>query len=188
MLEETKAKIRTNSKDAHFADALISDLLSIKGQLDHEPTLIHIPISDVTESIDSGPYEASITKDGTAIYHAKGGYTVIADYRMAGLNYGIRGLITGITDVDSITDEEREAVDLDLSASAYVISIPVIAFSDPEFKLDMATAVVKYLNKTYDKAINAPLQEDDMKLNKEFEDAIIGSIDVSDTMMGLNSD
>lgn len=188
MLEETKAKIRTNSKDAHFADALISDLLSIKGQLDHEPTLVHIPISDVTESIDSGPYEASITKDGTAIYHTKGGYTVIADYRMAGLNYGIRGLITGVTDVDSLTEEEREAVDLDLSASAYVISIPAIAFSDPEFKLDMATAVVKYLNKTYDEAINAPLQEDDMKLNKEFEDAITGSIDVSDAMMGLNSD
>ena len=85
-LEETKAKIKSNSKDAHFADSLISDLLSIKGQLEHEPTLVHIAEVDIVSRFDGAHFEMCVTKDGTAVYRTRGGYTIVADYGLTSLN------------------------------------------------------------------------------------------------------
>lgn len=168
-LNEIKAKIKANSKDAHFADALIGDLLSVKGQIDHEPAIVHLPVSDIEESADGEHFEVMAMKDGTAVYHTRGGYTIIADYRIAGLNSNIRSLIAYTNGVDALTHEDKELADLEASANAYVLNIPMLAASDAKFKLEMATAVVKYLNDTYESAMNAPLQPDDIKANDDYE-------------------
>lgn len=181
-LEETKAKIKSNSKDAHFADALISDLLSLKGQLEHEPTLVHIAIDDIADSFDGEHFEMAVTKDGTAIYRTRGGYTLIADPRIVGLNATIQGFIAISKPGAPIPDDEKELLDLELNANAHVLNIPMIAFGDSAFKFDLATMVVKYLRETYENAINAPLQEEDKEADRVYEEGVKASINISDEL------
>lgn len=187
-LEETKAKLKTNSKDQHFADALISDLLSIKGQLDHKPSLVCIPVEDVVDSFDGEYFEMCVTKDGTAVYRTRGGYTIVADPRIVGLNATIQGFIALSKNQDFVPEDERELVDLEVSANTHVLNIPMIAFSDSAFKFDLATMVVKYLRESYENAINAPLQDEDKEADRVYEDGVIASKNISDELLKISKE
>ena len=169
-LEETKAKLKANSKDPHFADALICDLLSLKGQLGHEPTMVHIPLSDVVEELKGDTFEMAVTKKGDAIYHVYGGYTIIADPRLIGLNSTIRNYIASSNKTNEGLDEDEQTdIELDFSATRYVLSAPMFAFSSPDIKFQIATDIVKWLNDTAEDLLNRPLQEDDEEANIAFE-------------------
>ena len=183
-LEETKAKLKANSKDAHFADSLISDLLSMKGQLEHEPTLVHIAEADIVDRFDGAHFEMCITKDGTAVYRTRGGYTIVADYGLSSLNKTISSFIALSKNEVKLSDGEMEAVLLDLDANAHVLNIPMIAFSDLDFKFELAKMVINFLRNTYDKAMDASLQEETPEENKVFKDGITA---IHDTVAELKA-
>lgn len=171
-LDEVKAKIKVNSKDAHFADMLIDELLSLKGQLGIEPTIVHIPTADVVKSLKGETFEMSVTKKGDAIYHVYGGYTLIADgARMRSLAGTIADYVANQDLVRDLDENERELYDLDMSATAYVLNIPMMAFSDQDLKFDLASKMVEWLRKTYEDAMSKPLQEETPELDATFEDA-----------------
>lgn len=172
-LEETKAKLKANSKDAHFADALISDLLSIKGQLSHEPTLVHIPLDDIVDSFSGNYFEMATTKDGTSIYKTNGGYTIIADFRLNALNGAIKNFIDAHKNIQNLSESESEVVLLDMDANAHVLNIPMIAFSDQELKFELASMIVKHLVKLQEEANNSDLQDETYAQDKLFEDSIV---------------
>ena len=46
-MSEKIAKLKALCNDAHYSDKLINDILSLKAQLDIEPTYIHIPTKSV---------------------------------------------------------------------------------------------------------------------------------------------
>lgn len=187
-LEETKAKLKANSKDAHFADSLISDLLSIKGQLSHEPTLVHIAEDDITDRFDGAHFEMCITKDGTAVYRTRGGYTIVADYGLTSLNQTIRAFISLSKNEVKLSDDEMEAVLLDLDANAHVLNIPMLAFSDIDFKFELAKMVINFLRDTYDKTMNAPLQDETPEENKVFKDGITAIHNTVDELKSLTEE
>lgn len=187
-LEETKAKIKSNSKDAHFADSLISDLLSIKGQLEHEPTLVHITEASIIDRFDGANFEMCITKDGTAVYRTRGGYTIVADYGLSSLNKTISDFITLSKNEVKLSDSEMEAVLLDLDANAHVLNIPMLAFSDLDFKFELAKMVINFLRDTYDKAMNAPLQDETPEENKVFKDGITAIHNTVDELKSLTEE
>ena len=187
-LEETKAKIKSNSKDAHFADSLISDLLSIKGQLEHEPTLVHIEEASVIDRFDGVHFEMCITKDGTAVYRTRGGYTIVADYGLSSLNKTISNFIALSKNEVELSDDEMEAVLLDLDANAHVLNIPMLAFSDLDFKFELAKMVINFLRDTYDKAMNAPLQDETPEENKVFKDGITAIHNTVDELKSLTEE
>lgn len=182
-LNEVRAKIKTNSKDAHFADTLLDELLSIKGQIDVEPTLVYLKTSDIAKEIDGETFTMAIMKNGDAVYHVKGGYTIVADgTRMFGLAQTIKDYVENKELVPTLTNEERELYDLDLSATTYVLNVPMFAFSDQDLKFDIATMCLKWINDTYDKYINEPLQEETPELDAEFEDAAIALETIKDEL------
>lgn len=181
-MEETKAKLKANSKDAHFADALISDLLSIKGQLEHQPTLVHIAEDDIVDRFDGAHFEMCVTNDGTAVYRTRGGYTIVADYALTSLNNTIRNFISLSKNDVKLSDDELEAVLLDLDANAHVLNIPMLAFSDIDFKFELAKMVINFLRETYDKAMEAPLQDETPEENKVFKDGITAIHDTVDEL------
>ena len=165
-----KKKIKANSKDAHFADALIDELLSLKGQAGIEPTIVHIPTEDIVKTLKGDTFEMSVTKHGDAIYHVHGGYTLIADgQRMHSLANTIADYIINQDLVKDLDDKEKELYDLDLSATAYVLNIPMIAFSDADLKYDLASKIVTWLRETYEKAMEQPLQEETREQDVAFE-------------------
>lgn len=180
-LNELKTKIKTNSKDAHFAETLLDELLSIKGQIDVEPTLAHVPLSDVDRELDGETFTMAVLKNGDAVYHVRGGYTLIADgSRMFALAQTIKDYVDSKDLLGELSDEEREMYELDMSASTYILNLPMYAFTDQEFKYDLATMCIKWLRESYDKALEEPLQEEDKELDDSFEDAAIALEDIKD--------
>lgn len=171
-LNDVKKRIKANSKDVHFAETLIDEVLSLKGQLGIEPTIVHIPTDDVVKTLKGDTFEMSLTKHGDAIYHVYGGYTLIADgQRMLSLANTIADYIINQDLVKDLDDKERELYDLDLSATAYVLNIPMFAFSDPDLKYDLASKVVSWIRETYEKTMEQPLQEETREQDVAFEDA-----------------
>lgn len=167
-----KKKIKANSKDAHFADTLIDELLSLKGQADIAPTLVHIPIADVVKTFKGDTFEMSVTKKGDAIYHVYGGYTIIADgHRMQSLAHAISDYVMNQDLVKELSEEAKELYNLDLSATAYVLNIPMIALSDYDFKYDLAAKVVSWVQKSYEDVLDMDLQEETREQDVAFEDA-----------------
>lgn len=180
-LNELKTKIKTNSKDAHFAETLLDELLSVKGQIDVEPTLVHVPLSDVDRELDGETFTMAVLKNGDAVYHVRGGYTLIADgSRMFALAQTIKDYVDSKDLLGELSDEEREMYELDMSASTYILNLPMYAFTDQDFKYDIATMCIKWLRESYDKALEEPLQEEDKELDDSFEDAAIALEDIKD--------
>jgi hypothetical protein len=171
-LEETKAKLKSNSKDAHFADTLISDLLSLKGQLEHEPTLVHVALDDIQKEFKGDTYEMRITKDGQAIYHVYGGYTIVVDPRMIGLHEELCRFLNLEDNTEEYTEEERDLILTDREVSAWVLSAPMYAFSSIDLKYKIATDIVEWLNAQTQEMLNAELQPEDASKNAEFEGAV----------------
>lgn len=173
-LNELKAKIKTNSKDAHFADTLLDELLSVKGQIDVEPTLAYVPINDIVDKLEGDTFTMAVLKNGDAVYHLKGGYTIVADgARMYGLAQTIKNHIEGSKTYDTLSDEQREMYDIDSSATTYILNCPTFAFSDQTMKYDIATTIIKRLNAMYETALNTDLQAEDKVADAEFENAAI---------------
>lgn len=171
-LNDVKKKIKANSKDAHFAEALIDEALSLKGQLGIEPTIVHIPTEDVVKTLKGGTFEMSLTKQGDIIYHVYGGYTLIADgQRMRSLANTLTEYIMHEEIEKKLTDEEKEAFLNDMEATTHVLNIPMIAFGDIDLKYELATVVVRYLRELYQAALDADLQEETREQDVVFEDA-----------------
>lgn len=172
-LADIKAKIRANSTDAHFADTLIAELLSIKGQIDHEPTLVHIPMSDVDDKLEGETFAIYSLKSGDVAYHLKGGYTLIASNRFFSLNDALRGYVANQHIIDTeLNAEDKELYEKDLWASTYLLNLPTIAFSDLEFKYKIVNRIIEYLDELQKRLlVDAELQDETPEENKAFEDA-----------------
>lgn len=167
-----KKKIKANSKDAHFADTLIDELLSLKGQAGVEPTLVHIPVADVVKTFKGDTFEMSLTKHGDVVYHVFGGYTLVADgNRMHSLANTLTEYIMHEEIEKELDDKTREAFILDMEATAHVLNIPMIAFGDIDLKYELATVVIRYLRELYQTALDADLQEETREQDVAFEDA-----------------
>lgn len=173
-LKEVESLIKTNSKDSHYAETLISELKSLHGQLKHEPTLVHIPLDSVEKSIDGETYTMSITKDGKAVYHAKGGYTLICDSQYASLFDFIESSIDFINGKfdGELEDKYKDILSNDISSSTFVLNLPLIAMGDVEFKYKMIGEIIDYLNNSMLEA-EKELQEETPKENEEFKGAVI---------------
>ena len=173
-LEEVKNNLITNSKDAHWAKNAIDELLSLKGQLEHEPTLVYLPVKDVENKLDGGTFEMSIMKDGTAVYHTYGGLTVVAKPNLTSLAGTIAEYVGSQEYVATLNEEEKELFDLDLSAFGYIMSLPMFAFSSKEFTYSIASNIVEFLRKSADELLNEELREEtaeDNEMNERFKDA-----------------
>lgn len=173
-LDEVKNNLITNSKDAHWAKNAIDELLSLKGQLEHEPTLVYLPVKDVENKLEGGTFEMSIMKDGTAVYHTYGGLTVVAKPNLTSLAGTIAEYVGSQEYIATLNEEEKELFDLDLSAFGYIMSLPMFAFSNKEFTYSIASNIVEFLRKSADELLNEELHEEtseDIEMNERFKDA-----------------
>lgn len=171
---EVKNQILANSKDSHWAKNAIDELVSLKGQLDHEPTIVYLPTKDVEKQFKGETYEMSIMKDGTAVYHTYGGYTVVAKPNLTSLAGTIEEYVNSQDYVLDLNDEDRENFHLSLSAFSYIMSLPTFAFSDLGFTYDIAGKIVSFLREKSEILLNEELKdetEEDILANEQFRTA-----------------
>lgn len=172
-LDAIVCQIKANSKDAHFANKLIDEALSLKGQLDIEPTMVHIPVDSVLDSIEGETFTMYVTNTGTAVYHTFGGYTVIAEPNNRVLNGTIRALIDMVKNAPEDNDELKENYDTILDASCRVLNVPFVAFCDDDFMLSVARLYGEKLNEIYDKRTKEELQPETPKEDAEHKEAMM---------------
>lgn len=178
-LDEVRVKIKSNSKDAHFAEVLVDELVSLKGQMMIEPTVLHIPLTDIVDSIDGETFTLSKTKQGV-LYHQKNGFDL--HIPLNGMTSGLCEQITWLIDNKDTIDEEQDQTIKDF----YKYSMIDIAYTfqlifglwmnDIEFMELRSECINKYIElvtKKLKEWEESPLQEETHEENAEFEKTVI---------------
>ena len=202
-LKDAVAALKTQCKDAAFFDSQMDRIMSLKGQVDVEPVRIAVWEKEVVREVKGDTYWIALTKT-QAIYHAYGGYTVVADSRNASSLYTtIAGMIGYLEDPEKtlgdvfpsmlavkedeegrkLTDDElaafreecRQSLETDFNAKLHVLNAVSWCYCDLATTYEIATTVVSTLNTLTENAFNAPLQEEDTESNADFEDAVRGA-------------
>lgn len=169
-LKEVKAQIKANSKDAHFAESLVDKLLAIKSEMSIEP--IELNVGKRIDGWKGETFEIVKTDRG-CLYHEYGGYSIFVTFdNNTALYRTLCDYVDNRRVYETLEEEEKERYELTLQAVAYCLSVPKFCFTDAEFTFDLASMVVKFLREQYEKYIDEPLQEETIKEDKEFEQAV----------------
>lgn len=174
-IDDIKAQIKANSKDAHFAEKLIGDLLSLKGQYEHQPTMVNVAMDDIIGTLEGNTFTIYKTKSGDTGFHLKAGYDIVVRPTVESLNKSLAAFVDYQKEMDSLSEEEREWYEQDLIATQFCLTIPMYAFADMDFKFKVANMFADYLLKVQtDLLDNVELQEETPEENKRFEEATKG--------------
>lgn len=130
-------------------------------------------------------FELTKTNKGI-LYHLYGGYSIFVTPNNIALYETLDDLIENQETYNQLTGKEREDFDLNLSAIGYVLDVPLFAFSNAEFTFDLATKVIQFLQKTYDEAMQKPLQEETTNDDLQFKEAVLGLEDVKKALKEEN--
>lgn len=126
-------------------------------------------------------FELTKTNKGI-LYHVFGGYSIFVTPNNVALYETLDDLIEHQESYNKFEGKEREDFDLNLSAISYVLDIPLFAFSSAELTFDLATKVIQFLQKTYDEAMQKPLQEETVKEDQEFKEAVLGMENIKEAL------
>ena len=169
-LDEITKQIKLNSKDAHFADKLIGELLSVKGQMMIEPT--ELDCGKKENEYKGETFRVTLTNKGV-LYHEYGGYNIFVTPNNKALYETLVDIVENKEENAKLDGEAKEKFNLAMSAVGYCLSVPKIAFADAEFTYDIATKVIDYIKKQYDELMNTPLQEETIEEDSQFKDATL---------------
>lgn len=167
-IEQTINQIKTNSKDAKFADKLIDKLMSLRGQYDVEPTRLYVPEKNVIKEYDNDNFRIVKCKD-CIIWHHKGGFTFVVKPTMRALYEYIDGMLAMKDNYESLSDDLRQLYEASYFGMSLILQAPMFAVADDEFFVDLATFIGEGVKKVSDKLLNQPLQEETPVENAEFE-------------------
>lgn len=175
-IEEIKTLIKNNSKDVHYAQKLINELISLQKQLTHQPTVVNIPLDDIIKSYKGDGWEMLYSKDNSAIYRTTGGYTLICKSVFNVLNQTISEVIdymNGNINVD-LTDDQKKAMETDIALNTAVLNLPLLATADLDFKLALIRELENYIDKLQEQISNSelPNETEDDEL---FKDYVLGT-------------
>jgi hypothetical protein len=192
-LEDKVKVLKTQCKDARFADVLIGDILSLKGQMDVEPASVFVG-ADIDSEIKQSAYHIFRTKpyketvkgiDITTdketekeVFHAGkivfaiNGYKVIISEQLDMYHFPFNALLQAHDEYDKLTEQEKKSYEDLLSNVCLAMQMPTMIFSNPELYQKIMNVYIPCLNKMVEDAMNAPLQPDDEQKNEEFKEKV----------------
>lgn len=169
-LKDVKNQLRTNAKDVYFFDKLIDEALSIKGQMGIEP--MELDCGRKIDEFKGEIYRITLTDKGV-LYHEYGGYSIFATPRTKALYDTLVDVVTNKDEYAKAKGEEKERLELTLSAVGYCLAVPRLAFTDVDLTFDIAGKVVDFIKSKYDTLMNEPLKDETPIENSHFEEATI---------------
>ena len=169
-LQEKTKQLTAISKDAHFAESLIEDILSIKAQMCVEATELYVREKDVIEVFDFDSVCFKVCTTGI-LFHAKSGYTAWIEPRCRALFGEIVEMLKAKKEILALSEEERknfDAEELDMreqffNAWVHTLEMPVAASVSPKILFDTAAAFLKSFREETDRMLNQPLHEESVK-------------------------
>lgn len=178
-LDEVVLQIKNNSKDAKFAEALIDKMLSLKGQIDVEPTRIHIPEKDVIKEYDCDAFRFIRCKT-CIIMQDKGGMSIVVKPTMTSLYAHLTVVLDMKDRYEELTDDEKKVYEALFSATTYIMNALVCATIDDELFFGIAHDIIHRFD-DYVKSKEKELQEETPQENAEFEN-------MNNVLMGEQND
>lgn len=123
--------------------------------------------NDIQETKDGEIYKLHKTRNGYLL-HYHGGYDVLVDDKLMSTASALQQIMDGVP--SDITDkEERDGVELMLSAAELVFRLPMFVLSHPQTTLNIATMGLMYMS-LLQKMGEVPTEETD---NPEYDKALI---------------
>lgn len=146
-----------------------------------EPILLDCGKAAEGKCFKGETFELTKTNKGI-LYHVFGGYSIFVTPNNVALYETLDDLIEHQESYNKFEGKEREDFGLNLSAISYVLDIPLFVFSSAELTFDLATKVIQFLQKTYDEAMQKPLQEETVQEDQEFKDAVLGMENIKEAL------
>lgn len=169
-IKEVSIKLKSICNDAKFADELIDKLMSLKGQYDIEPTLVHVPVASVIETYDYGHFKLYRTEKGI-VFHMAGMYQLIPP--MMQTLYGqLEWLLEQKNNLLLLNEQNKEIYDAIFGATMVILMTPCMCFSDEEYYIDIATYITSKQNELFEKLLNKDLQPEEIVADTEFNKTI----------------
>ena len=151
-----------------------------------EPKKVEPIVLEMGKAIDGKSWKGEtfeLTKTTHGIlYHVCGGFSIFVTPNNIALYETLNDLIENQDEYNKFTGKEKEDFELNLSAITYVLDVPLFAFSSAEFTFHIAEEVIKYLQKVYDNAMDAPLQEETVKEDIEFKEATLAIENIKEAL------
>ena len=169
-ISELKNLIKTNSKDAQYADILVDSLVR-KAKAEAFINLLGRDMGKVEETLDMGAYCLIKTTNGI-IYKTYGGYFIYATKDNACLHSALMDLMQYVKDKDKYEKDEKDSAELLVFDINNILRLPMYIFADMKFFVDVANVVDKYLLDLHEKS-SEKLQEETPDLDKAFENAVM---------------
>jgi hypothetical protein len=184
-LQELKKKIIYTAKDAHFTETLVDELITTKGQLCTEPLELN-----VGKKVDEfkGKTFAIIKTDRGCLYHEYGGYNIFITPAQHCLYTTLVDYVDNKDTYFELTGEEKDVFEMNLSVVAYYLSVPKFCLADVDVTYDIATKVIEFLRKSYEKAMEEPLQEETIEQDEQFKEATLGLENIKEEIKNIEKE
>jgi hypothetical protein len=181
-LNELVRQIRLNSKDAHFAEKLTDDLLSVHRQKLQTKSYV-FDLGEELYKIERNSYYISKHERGL-LFHVYNSMDLVIPISHNSLYGFINKLIEEYyNEYDGLSQSDREEYDSLLEASCIILSMPINIFMDVQFAIDIATQVVRKTGEMYEQALGAELQDETIEEDLEFKEQALGLEEAKNTLV-----
>lgn len=155
------------SKDPIETRKLLDQLTEEEIEQANIESPFHVGKKDIVETKDIEVGKIHKTKNGYCL-HYHGGYSILVDDKMIATASTLQQIMDGVP--EDVTDkDEKEGVEIMLSAAEQIFRIPMYIFSHPITMLNMATMGLMYQN-YIQKMGEVPTEETD---NPEYDKFIL---------------
>ena len=172
-LDKQISILKTQCKDAKFADSLIGEILSLKGQIDVNQTLVHIESTEEDEVIQASRFK--ITRNSNAVVWQADGYGIAWD--IDGVKVYVNSFIKAyhvpmnrlfelkaIIESGKATKEQEEEYELNLQIANRLCSLQVLAANNETYQAlmyQMYELIISEYSAVLDKAVKDELPVED---------------------------
>ena len=152
-------------------------MLSLKGQLDVEP--LELNVGKRIDDFSGNAFEIVKTDRGI-MYHEFGGYTIFTTPANEALYVMLADYVDNKDEYKKLDGEEKEIFDLNLSVIEHCLTVPKYAFVDVDFTYDISEKIINFLKSSFEKAMNADLQEETIAEDEQFKQATLALEDIKE--------
>ena len=175
-LNKIKEAIVNICSDKEEGKRLVDDLLSLKGQADIEPTLVHIPTSYIIKEYDNDNIVIYRCKD-CIIWRMKGGETKIVYPTMVGEYQFLSQMLDMREKYDTLDEDLKTVYDSSYLGYSILNTIPSIITAKDKYFVEAVKWGMDFTARMYDEIIAHPLQDETPEDNAAHE-AKMQAIDI----------
>lgn len=141
---ELRGKLVELSSDPIETRKLLDQLTEAEIDQNNIESPFHVGKKDIEETKDLEVGKLHKTKNGYCL-HYYGGFSVLVDEKLMSTAAALQEIMDGVP--SDITDkDEKEGVELMLSAAEQIFRLPMYVFSNPSVMLNLATMGLMYQN------------------------------------------